>query len=363
MSVRWLAALGAAWVLCGCDGMSGSQDDTPEGADAGDAHVGIDVWVDDALAHDAVMVVDAVNDAEVVNDAEDPGDALRLNHIQVRGTVNSYHDFDPAADPSIHYAHLPFEQQAELQGIRQFDIDVLGDGHRLIVRRTLDWYDREVICNLFSECLAGLVLYSNRFYNHAPLVLLIGETELTNPAFPFFWHVDEIEAYVIHAFGRNRILAPADVRGGHPDLLTAIEADGWPSLDETRGKVMVVLNEHGAAREEYLTFGGLDPDDRILFLIGDLDEPSRDEVIVSFDEPGEDDLQQIEQLARGGFLVHASTDDPEMMQRLRAAGAHMVATRFPAEMFGPAGDHPSSCNPVTAPATCHPEQIDRPLPR
>lgn len=363
MRVRWLAAVGAAWALCGCDGMSGSQNASEE-ADAADAYMGIDGWVDHALPHDAAMVVDAVADAEAASDGEVAGDALRLNHIQVRGTVDSYHDFDPAAPPSTHYAHLPFDQQAELQGIRQFDIDVVGDGHRLLVRRTLELYDREVICRLFSECLAELVEHSNRFYNHPPLVLLIGETLYTEPpASPFFWHVDEIEAYVIDAFGRNRILAPADVRGGHPDLLTAIETDGWPSLDETRGKIIVVLNEHGPARDEYLTFGGVDPADRILFLIGDLDEPSRDEVIVSFDEPGEDDLQQIEELAHRGFLVHTSTDDPEMIQRVRAAGAHMVATRFPEELFGPAGDSPSVCNPVTAPATCHPEQIDQPIPR
>jgi hypothetical protein len=148
-------------------------------------------------------------------------------------------------------------------------------------------------------------------------------------------------------------------------------ADGWPTLDETRGKIVAVLNEHEEARAEYLEFGGLDPDDRFLFQIGDPADPSPDEVIFSFeggtDEPpwlveavDESTLPEIERLVRSGALVHAATNDPAMVPRLRAAGAHMIASRWPDDVLGPPAAPPSLCNPVTAPPDCRSERVERP---
>ena len=71
-------------------------------------------------------------------------------------------------------------------------------------------------------------------------------------------------------------------------------------------------------------------------------------------------LPEIERLVRSGALVHVATNDPAMVPRLRAAGAHMIASRWPDEVLGPPDVPPSQCNPVTAPRGCRAERIERP---
>ena len=138
---------------------------------------------------------------------------------------------------------------------------------------------------------------------------------------------------------------------------------GWPTVDATRGKVMFVLNDRDLARAEYILRGGEDPEDRLLFQMGDpawADDPhAGDEVIFTFEpalpehpwifETDPAHLGRIRELAAAGYLVHAISDDPEMIDQLRAAGAHFIGTRFP-ERFGPMPEAgPTVCNPITRP--------------
>lgn len=326
MSVRWRATVLFAWALCGCDGMQG----VPIASDGG---------------------VDA---------AVDP---IRLNHIQMRGTVNSVNEWNleqwPEDWPDWDYSHLPFEEQATTQGIRQFDIDILGDpieGSGLPV-----WVDgrawmADVICVDFWRCVERLRDWSDANPGHAPLVFFLAETLHIEP---IIWgQLDRIEGQLIGLLGRERLIAPAEVRGDHPDLATALSEDGWPPLEALRGRVMVVLNDRARARQDYLERGGFDPTDRLLFVIGDPGSEAPDEVVYTFDPATDGDLAQIEHLSRGGFLVHASTDDPTMVARLHAAGAHFIATRFPDAVLWPMGEGVVQCNPQTAPDHCETERLE-----
>jgi len=286
----------------------------------------------------------------------------RLDHMQVRGTVNSNHDFHPDnSNPVLRYRHGPLDLQGSAQDIRQFDFDLYGNGHSMNVLHYDAVDDAETICDRFSECLRGVAAFSDAHPDHVPLVLLIGETLplLEDDPNPFFWHVDEIEEYLSVVFGRERMLAPADVRGDHPDLATAIAADGWPAIDDVRGKIIAVLNERGAARAEYNEFGGIDPNDRFLWQIGDPDAESPDEVIFSFERADEATLPTIARLVEDGRLVHASTNDPAMGPRLREAGVHMLASRWPHDVLGPLDPQPVRCNPARASDSCRPEWFER----
>ena len=138
---------------------------------------------------------------------------------------------------------------------------------------------------------------------------------------------------------------------------------------QTRGKAMFVLNDRELARERYIERGGLDPENRLLFLIGDPDLPDDEEVVFTFEpelidsihgyETDPADLERVQALAEEGNLVHGISDRPEMIEALRAAGAHFIGTRFPAEIFGeiPATG-PVECNPVTRPDDCDPAEIE-----
>ena len=344
MHVRWTATVVLAWALCGCDEMSDLPADAVADGGAGDS------GDDDAVGGDAEV------DAWV--------EPLRVNHMQVRGTVKSYfRDWVVRnTDPPLDYGYPPLDEQAARMGIRQFDFDLYGNGFALGVAEFGGETPEQIHCDRFDDCLDAVAAYSDAHPNHPPLVLLLGPSPPLPFAerFPFFWHVDEIERYLAWRFGRERMLSPADLRGEHPDLATAIEQEGWPTLAESRGKIIAVLNERGDTRAEYQEFGGLDPDDRFLFQVADLAEPDANEVIFSFEDVGETDIDAIEQLVSAGRLVHTSTDDPVMAHRLRVVGAHMIASHWPDEVMGPLGETPTLCNPVTAPVDCEPERIEGP---
>lgn len=353
MRVSWTATLLLAWTLVGCDETHGILSDGGfvDGSADGMA---------DGMSGAEMGEADAEPDAE----ADAWVEPLRINHIQVRGTDNSYHDYpDRWENPEETYRHLPFPEQLAVQGIRQFDFDVWGNGQDVWVNDRPAPPMTFAFCDYLVECMGEIAAGIANDPDHLPIMILVGETRLwdwMDDPTPFFWHVDEIEKAFVRAFGRDRMLSPADVRGHHPDLETAIAIDGWPTLAEARGKIIAVLNEHGAGRAEYLEFGGIDPADRFLFHIADRDALAPDEMIVSFPQASEGDLAEIERLSSGGRLVHATTEDPAMVPRLRAAGAHMVASRRPDEVLGVMVGDPSLCNPLTAPADCSPARIEPP---
>ncbi|MEZ4437044.1 MAG: Ca2+-dependent phosphoinositide-specific phospholipase C [bacterium] len=346
MRLRWIMPVLLGIGLGGCDPMNGH----PMNADA-------DVWPDgevsDAELLDQGIIADEGFDGRI--------EALRLHHMQVRGTINSYHDTCEGCQlVELPYRHRPLFEQAAVQGIRQFDFDVFGgggDGSLVEVARGLSAVDNRHVCRDTSllSCLRELADFSDAHPGHLPLIILVGSTILPpDDPFPFFWHIDELEEQAVRAFGRERILTPDEVRGRHPDLATALAEEGWPPVDRVRGKVLLVLNDRGEGREEYIEFGGIGPDERYMFIIGDPAHPAPDEVIYSFQDIDGDveALAEIERLVDERRLVHAATDDPDMVSALRMVGAHLVATGFPDEVFDPVGDAVARCNPLTAPDDC-----------
>ena len=323
-----------------------------------------------------LSLVDAVVPIDAAPIPDDPN-ALRINHLQMRATVNSYHDIDHNVDPELMgYVHLPLDEQAAEQGIRVFDFDFVPDPNGLFLDPSVTdlLLDNENHCGDWLRCLYQLDDWMDAHPEHPLVVVLVAEAMLfANPAIMHF-QLDDIERQAVTALGRERLLTPADVRRGHPDLRTAIQARGWPTVEATRGKAMLVLNDRGLPRTFYLLEGGQDPTDRLLFQIGDpalADHPDAgDEVIFTF-EPNLDeedfpwffetdpaDLPRIEELAASGYLVHAISDDPEMLANLRAAGTHFVGTRFPDRLDPIPVDGPTVCNPISRPIDCNPEEIE-----
>ncbi len=308
---------------------------------------------------------------------------LRINQMQMRATVNSYHEFVFDQDPAVAWRHPDVNVQAEEQGIRVFDFDISGDRqswfdlHPATHEFPFDhanncgWRisDNELYSGDLGMCLRDLQGWCDANPEHPLLVLLIGETDTGDRPPQMIWQLDDLESSIQIGLSRDRLLVPADVRGEHATLWDAIQADGWPTVDETRGKVMIVLNDRGPMRFAYLMNGGLDPADPLMFVAGDPEIAGQDgvgdEVFFSF-EPTETydfetDMARIEQmgdLIRRGFLVHAITDDPDKAEVLRGAGVHFVGTRFPDAVFGPVDGSPTLCNPETAPDWCLDEMFE-----
>ena len=90
---------------------------------------------------------------------EDP-EPLRINHIQVLGTHNSYHikPFGPTIR-AYDYTHEQLHVQAEDFGVRQFELDVWWDPRgQLYVYH--NQYDFRTNCATFEDCLNTLLTLS-----------------------------------------------------------------------------------------------------------------------------------------------------------------------------------------------------------
>lgn len=364
------------------------------------------------------------NDDNGTSGAYPNDDVLRLNHIQVMGTHNSYHPnsaTEPMATvvreqfafyPSLtgDYRHKPLYQQLDQLGVRHLELDVNADpdGGNFSQRPLLatigkdtatgipeldqpgikvfhvPQIDAETSCPLFTECLAIVKRWSDEHPGHAPIIIMIEikdidffQTGTYVPITP--WQVedyDRLDAEIRSVFPPGQLITPDDVRGDYTTLELAILAAGWPTLAQTRGKVMFTLcNCFGDDRRRLdYQIGYENLVGRVLFPNSRPGNP--DAAVVHLESP-EDDQEEIQRLAALGYFIRtrADADTREAVQnetsRREAAftsGSHYIATDFPepSETADPnyfvqiPGGTPAGCNPVTAPDWCRPEDIENP---
>src|SRR3990170_7879085 len=206
---------------------------------------------------------------------------MRLNHVQVLGTHNSYHveprpallqaiaSFDPQAAASMEYTHRPLDEQLGLLGIRQVELDVFADPNGglfavplgpifvqgypdpikpallapgLKVLHTQD-IDFETRCLTFVSCLQTIKAWSDANPGHLPVMVLVeahdavvplppGLPPLTVPATFGAAALDEIDASIRTVFADDELITPDDIRGDRATLEQAVLKDGWPTLNE-----------------------------------------------------------------------------------------------------------------------------------
>jgi hypothetical protein len=304
----------------------------------------------------------AATDTDLPDAGADIGGGVRLNHLQLKGTHNSYHlPPDELVVPEWDYAHAPLDVQLEDLGVRQVEIDVHWlpeEGFRVYHIPLLD--DRST-CATLQECLGILKSWSDEHPGHIPLFVLIEPKDDIDPH-KITGHYDDLDAELLAAWPRARIITPDDVRGTHPDLRTALAAEGWPLLRDSRGKVLFQMLDSGEHRDAYLapdpTLAG-----RVMFVRGGPDEPWGSMVEIGSAVGREDEVRT---LVEQGYMVRSTADstDPEdaatnpaRAQAALDAGSHLISTDFPAPVEGGywftlPGGGPGRCNPVSAPPEC-----------
>ena len=299
---------------------------------------------------------------------------LRLNEIQVLGTHNSYHvqpvpeliDIFLAFDPDailLEYTHRPLEEQFELLGIRQIELDVwfdpdgglfaepLGlealtgmvvhlpefDPPGLKVQHIAD-IDFVSTCTLLVDCLGILKTWSDANPRHVPIMVLIeakDDPPPNIPAIPFVFPLpfgpeafDDLDAEILSVFPPEQILTPDDVRGARASLDEAIRKDGWPTLRELRGKVLFALDNGGQYLADYVD-GHPALAGRVLFT--DSPPGSPEAAFVKLNEPVAEREADHEAGAQGLRGAHAR-------RRGHDPGAH--------RQHGPARHRPAQRRPV-----------------
>ncbi len=354
-----------------------------------------------------------------------PVEPLAINHVQVIGSHNSYHlkpqpaAFDaitavsPELAESIEYSHRPLAEQLEQFGIRQFEFDVFADpegglyanrvanavigldplapepelqlpGYKVL--HTQD-YDYETTCLTLVACLGEVEAWSSDNPDHLPVMVLIEvktqsvpdaavaegieltiDLPWTTPLTMTPELLDALDAEIASVFSPDELLAPDDVRGDAPTLEAAVLERGWPAIDDSRGKVLVALNNTGEIRALY-TDGRPSLEGRPMFTSAQPGDP--DAAFVRFDDPFSDGLADA---VEAGYLVRTRTDSPTADARLNrtddreqafASGAHYLSTDYyePSAYFDSpyvvafADGAVARCNPISAPPDCTADRL------
>ena len=342
---------------------------------------------------------------------------LRLNHIQVVGTHNSYHIEAPPAlhaviqridanlAMTLEYSHIALDQQFETQGIRQVELDVYADpngglyahpkglriltgdpnahipeldapGFKVLHVQDLDFMSN---CKTLVVCLQTIKTWSAAHPGHVPITILIeaedddlGGIGVTEPV-PFTAPVfDALDAEIRSVFAPGQIITPDEVRGDAATLEQAVRTRGWPTLGASRGRVLFLLDNGDHYKADYIA-GHPSLRGRILFTSSEPGEPEA--AFIKLNDPL-GDYDHIRDVVQQGFIVRTRADadtvearngDTRPRDAALSSGAQFVSTDYPIPdpRFGtyqvtiPMGA-PARCNPISAPAACTSLDIENP---
>ena len=273
----------------------------------------------------------------------------RLDDLRMLGTHNSYHQ-RPARElvpgEPADYAHPPLDAQLDA-GIRSLELDAYNAPtfpvfHSLIV-------DTASSCPTLEECLATIDTWSREHPKHEPLVLFFDPKVLptnTNPNAQAAidaaaaeqsitaWDaagLDRVDALLRDTFGK-RLITPDQVRGTRKTLREAVRKDGWPTVKDSRGKVLVTLIGEPALRDLYKV-GAPSLQGRAMFVDSNPREPSA--AVLSMDVP---EPQRFAKLTAQHFLVKTRADadgkearanDHTRADAAIASGAQIIVTDYP----------------------------------
>jgi len=347
-------------------------------------------------------------------------DDLKLNEIQAIGTHNSFHRPLPADEFALlealnpdqaaerTYAHLPIGEQLDTQQIRQLELDIFVDtqgglyaspalriragggplddpamaepGTKVLHEQDVDYVS---VCPTLVACLTEVATWSDANPDHVPVAINLQFKDgplifdVPEQAVPEKWTseaMDGLDEDIRSVFDPGDLITPDDVRGDAATLEASVLAGGWPTLGESRGKVMFLMINGDPYRSIYLE-GHPNLEGRILFTNAEPGQP--DASYIGVDDPREAP-GRIAELVELGYLVRtradtpgveAAADDTTRLEAALASGAHWISTDYPgpdgaAEEWGTdyvaqlPGFLAARCNPVTAPDACEDAAVE-----
>lgn len=373
--------------------------------------VGVMVSCSNGDSENSSALSGAINCDEIT--AENSDDCLRLNHIQVLGTHNSYkmrphpelvsqlNEHMDGWSRNIDYEHRLLAEQLEELGIRQFELDVFADtagglfsepagallagddsfinaeelaapGFKVLHGQDLDY---RTTCLTLNACLSEIRDWSLINPNHLPVFILIeakdgrmedrGPINFTEPIQFDTELLHDVDREILQVFETDHLIIPDDVRGEFETLEEAILQNGWPTLRESRGKVMFALDNTGRHKSDYLS-GSPNLENRVMFVSSEPGEPTAGFIKMNdvTDVGG-----QIKTYTAVGFLVRTRSDVPTVEARsgdstrrdlALQSGAQFISTDYPeVSQYGsgykvelPGALGVARCNPVSAPESC-----------
>ncbi len=295
---------------------------------------------------------------------DDPLDELlTLDHVQVKGTHNSYH-VEPLIpfDASHEYTHEPLDVQLGEQGVRAFELDVHeGVGGFEVYHIAV--IDSQSTCDAFTECLDVIKGWSDANPEHLPVAVWIEIKDQTGGLPIDADDLDLIDEDIRSVFPEEQLLTPDDIQGEAASVRAALEESGWPTLAELRGQVYFILLNVDDTSEDY-TYGYTTTEGRAMFArvgVSDFDTPYAAVAKLGLSDDDGIAAAHAAQILVATNVCGADEEDEACASDLATAqdnGIHMLKDDFPGPVRGQDywmdfdDGNPARCNPVTAPPEC-----------
>lgn len=280
---------------------------------------------------------------------------LALNHVQLKGSHNSYHQAPRmAVVKAWRYSHLPLDKQLDVQGVRQIELDVRYSGGEVVVGH-LPVLDGRSSCRTLKACLKQIKGWSSEHPAHLPIFVFIEPKEDVSPS-NLQGRMEVLDSAISSVFSRKSLIVPEDIVGNASSLQEAVQTRGWPSLETSRGKVVFVLFGRKNHTRSYAR-GRPRLEGRLMFATGNPGDPYA--AVASYDDPvamrGE-----IAEAVRQRMLVRTRADgnlrkDVRRRDAALESGAHFIGSDFVDPKLGwlELGPRtPARCNPKAEHTNC-----------
>src|SRR5262249_38680245 len=130
--------------------------------------------------------------------------------------------------------------------------ELLEPGFKVLHIQDIDF---ETTCLTFVSCLQMVKGWSDDHPSHLPIVIQVEAEDEAIPdplnlGFTVPLPIDAeafraLDAEIRSVFPPEHLITPDDVRRGMPTLEEAVLTRGWPTLRESRGKVLFTLDNEG----------------------------------------------------------------------------------------------------------------------
>lgn len=191
-------------------------------------------------------------------------DGMKYNEVAFIGTHNSYQMLQTkqkrvyskvvelvtlglSRDNKLNFEMDTLTTQLE-KGVRNLEIDIEaevdGDDIGFIVTHHHP-LDNVSSCYNFEKALEEIALWSDNNPGHLPVSILIEpkniKKEKNNIKEFSLTYADELDAVVHRALG-DKLFTPADMLGDYESFKEMRADDGWATLEEMRGKIILLLH-------------------------------------------------------------------------------------------------------------------------
>ncbi len=311
---------------------------------------------------------------------------IRLNQIQVIGSHNSYKigiekpimnyllNLNPSLS-SLEYEHISLTAQLNV-GLRSLELDVFNDpeggyysnpsgldivrasgntpiafdeeeklkvpGLKVFHIQEVDFRSHQL---LFNDALNELKEWSNIHSNHTPIIITINTKDAKVPQTrdPLVFDEDalkNLDDEIKAVFPDEKLITPDLVRGSRSSLEEAVLKDGWPKLEDVKGKFLFVLDEGNTKLNLYLNKF---PQLKGATLFVNQEEGNSEAAFRIINDPIKD-FEKIKTLVALGYMVRTRADsdtqearnnDYSRFLKAKASGAQIITTDYyrPSTLF------------------------------